>query len=67
MRKMKNSHGRTWNMARKLKKLKNETQTMFDLECGKKHSKTWKMRTAHCRTWSMARKLKIMKNEKHTV
>jgi hypothetical protein len=32
-----------------LKKLKNETQTLFDLEYGEKHSKTWKMRNKHFR------------------
>ena len=26
-----------WNMARKLKNLENETQTVFDLEYGEKH------------------------------
>ena len=36
-------------MLRKLKKVENETQTMFDLEYGEKHSKIWKMRNAHCR------------------
>jgi hypothetical protein len=54
-------------MVRKLKKLENETQTIFDLEYGDKHSKTWKMRNAHCMSWSMARKLKIMENDKHTL
>ena len=63
---MRNTHCRNWIVARKLQKLENETQTLFDLEYGEKHSKTWKMRNAHCRTWNMARKLKIMENEKHT-
>ena len=48
-------------MARKLKKVENETQTLFDLEYGKKHSKMWKMTNTHCRTWIMARKLKNVK------
>jgi hypothetical protein len=47
--------------------VENETQKLFDVEYGGKHSKTWKMRNAHCRTWNMARKLKMMKNEKHTL
>ena len=34
---MKNAHGSTWNMARKLKKVENETQTLCDLEYGEKH------------------------------
>ena len=54
-------------MARKLKKVENETQTLFDLEYGKKHSKTWKMRTAHCRNWNITRKMKIMENETQTL
>ena len=29
----------TWSMARKLKNVENETQTLFDLEYGEKHSK----------------------------
>jgi hypothetical protein len=47
--------------------VENETQILFKLECGEKHSKTWKMRYAHYRTWSMARKVKIMENEKSTL
>jgi hypothetical protein len=54
-------------MARKLKNMENETQTLFDLEYGEKHSKTWKMRNAQCRTWIMVRNLKIMENDKHTI
>jgi hypothetical protein len=51
-------------MARKPKKVKKKkTQTFFDQEYGKKHSKTWKMKNALCRTWSIARKLKTMENE----
>ena len=34
---MRNAHCRTWNMARNLKKLKNETQTLYNLEYGKKY------------------------------
>jgi hypothetical protein len=34
---MRNTHFRTWMVARKLQKLKNETQTFYDLEYGKKH------------------------------
>ena len=41
---MKNTHCRNWIMARKHKNMKNETQTLYDLEYGKKHLKTWKMR-----------------------
>ena len=56
-------HTVTWNIARKLKNVENETQTLFNLEYGEKHSKMWKMRNAQGRTWSMARKLKYVENE----
>jgi hypothetical protein len=54
-------------MVRKLKYMENETQTLFDLEYGKQHSKMWKMRNAHCRTWNMAIKLEKGKNEELTI
>ena len=54
-------------MARKLKKVENETQTLFDLEYGKKHSKMWKMRNTQCRTWIMVRKLKNVQKETYTI
>ena len=54
-------------MARKLKKVENETQTLFDLEYGKKHSKMWKMTNTQCRTWMMARKLKNVENGTQTL
>jgi hypothetical protein len=47
--------------------MENEKQTLFDLEYGKQHSKSWKKRNAHCRTWSMAKKLKIIESEKQTL
>ena len=52
---MINAHYRTWNMARKLKNVINETQTQFDLEYGEKHSKAWKMRNTHFRTGHRAK------------
>ena len=33
---MRKAHFRNWNMARKLKNVKNEKQTLFYLEYGKK-------------------------------
>ena len=62
---MRHKHCSNWNMVRNINKVENETQTLFDLEYGKEHSKTWKMRNAHCRTKSMSRKLKIMENGKN--
>jgi len=41
-------------MARKLKNVKNETQTLFDLEYAEKHSITWKIGNVNSRTWNMA-------------
>jgi hypothetical protein len=52
---MRNAHCRTFNVARKLKHVENETQTLFNLEYGEKHLKTWKMRNAHCMTQSLGR------------
>ena len=64
---MRHKHCFTWNIARKLKNVENETQKRFELKYGEKHLKTWTMRNEHCRAWIMARKLQIMENEKHTV
>ena len=48
--------------------MKNETQTLFDLENGEEHWKGWKMRNAHCMMWNMASNTeKREKWEKHTV
>ena len=44
---MRNAHSRTWIMARKLKNVENETQTLFDLVCDKKQEKTWQKKNAH--------------------
>jgi len=44
---MRNAHWWTWIMARKLKNVGNETQILYDLAYGQKHSKTWNMRNAH--------------------
>ena len=53
---MRNAQCMTLNMTRKQKKMKNETQTNFDMKYGRKHSKTWKIRNAHCRTWNNVEK-----------
>jgi hypothetical protein len=39
---MRNSHGRTWIMARKQKNVENEKQTLYDLEYGEKTEKRGK-------------------------
>ena len=54
-------------MVRKLKNVDNETQALYNLECGEKHWKTWKMRNAHFMTWNMASKLKNVENETQTL
>ena len=53
-------------MAKKLKSWKMRN-TLYYLEYGKKHSKTWKMRNPHRRTWNMSRKLKNVENETQTL
>ena len=65
--KMKNAHCRILIVARKLKNVENETQTLYDLEYCKKHLKTWKMRNAHCGTWITARNLKNVEKENWTL
>ena len=67
MWKMKQKHSFTWNVARKLKNVEDETQTLYDLEYGEKNCKTWKMRHKNCFTWIMARKLKSVQKEKLTL
>ena len=62
---MRNAHGRTWNIKRKLKIMENEKYTLQDVIYGEENGKGGKFRKVHCRTWNMARKLKIMENEKH--
>jgi hypothetical protein len=44
---MRNTHSRTWIMARKLKNMENETQTLFDLVGDKKQGKMWQIKNAH--------------------
>ena len=39
---MRNVHCRTWNMARNLKNVENETQTLSDLEYDEKNDKRGK-------------------------
>jgi hypothetical protein len=44
-------------MARELKNVENETQTLYDLEHSKKNrKKKSKIRNAHCTTWNVAKK-----------
>ena len=63
---MRNSHCRTWNMARKFENhRKCEIRTLGSEIWRGKLKKVGKFRNVHCRTWNMARKLKIMENEKH--
>jgi hypothetical protein len=56
--KRRNAHCRAWNMTRKQKNVENETHTLFHLEYGRKHSKTWKIRNAHCMSWIIEKKKK---------
>ena len=63
---MRNTHYKTWFMARKLKKVEKEIQTLYDLEYGEKQLKMRKMRNAHCRNWIKVRKLKNIEKKKRT-
>ena len=65
--KFTNVHCRTWNMARKLKIMKNEKHPLDHLKNDEITEKSEKKRNAHCRTWNMARILKISENEKDTL
>ena len=65
--KFRNVHCRTWNMARKLKIMENEKDTLVDLKNDEITERREKMRNAQCSTWNMARKLKITDNEKYTL
>ena len=53
-------------MARKLKNVENETQTLFKINW-RDTLKNKKMRNAHCKTWSMAKKMNIVENDKYTL
>ena len=65
--KFRNVHCWTWNMARKLKIMENETHPLDDLKNDEITEKHEKMRNAQCKTWNMTRKLKITENEKYTL
>jgi hypothetical protein len=39
---MRHTHGRTWNMARKMKKVENKKCTLWDLEYGENTGKRGK-------------------------
>ena len=60
---MRNAHSRAWNIARKLKSLEKETQTLQDMECDDILKKTCKMRHKQYMTWSMATNLKSVGKE----
>ena len=47
--------------------MENEKHTLYDVEYGEKHLKTWKMRIVDCRTWIIARKMKNVENETQTL
>jgi hypothetical protein len=44
-----------------MKNVEDDTQKLFDLEYGKKHTKTWKMRNTRCRIWNRARNFEKIK------
>jgi hypothetical protein len=59
---MRNAHCGTWNMARILKNVENVTQTLYDLEYGKKNRKKWKMRHRNSRPLNMEKNTEKYKN-----
>ena len=52
---MRNAHCTTWNMAKNLNNVKNETPTLVYLEYGKKTEKMCIIRHTHCMTVNMGR------------
>ena len=67
MRKMRNAHSRTWNMASNAEKhVKWETHTV-NLKYGEKEWKTWNRKNIHNRTWILKRKLTNVENETQTL
>ena len=64
---LRNVHCRTGIMARTLKNMKNEKQTLSELEYGEKTKKLGKMRHTHLRTKNMARNSENVKNETYTL
>ena len=54
-------------MARTLKNVKKEKQTLSELEYGEKTKKLGKMRHTHLRTKNMARNSENVKNETYTL
>ena len=66
-RKMRNTHFRTWNMAKKLKKVEYLEMSTVGREIWQENWKSWKMRNIHLTTWNMRKSLKNVKNEKCTL
>ena len=64
---MRNTHCRTWIMARKLKNVEKETETLYGLENFREILKKVENGNAQCRTWNIIRKLKNIENEAQTM
>ena len=64
---MRNAHWRTWNMARKLKKVENLEMSTVRRGIWQENWKSWEMRNIHLTTWIMTKSLKNVKNEKCTL
>ena len=65
--KMRHTHCRTWNMAKKnlkMRKIKNAQCRTWNMV---RKLKTWKMKNAHFMPWNIGRKLKNVENETHTL
>ena len=75
---MRHTHWSTWNMARNLKNMEQETNTLQELEYGEKTDqkdladgnktgKQKKFRKSQDRTWNMVKNTEKLENEKHTL
>ena len=68
MWKKRNASSSTWNMARKLKSMENEKNTLYEVKYWQESLKKVKNeKYTLCRTRSKARKMKIKENEKNTL
>ena len=68
MWKKRNASSSTWNMARKLKSMENEKNTLYEVKYWQESLKNVKNeKYTLCRTRSKTRKMKIKENEKNTL
>ena len=66
-RKMRNTHFRTWNTARKTEKGRKFTNVHVRHGIWQENWKSWKMRKIHLTSWKMPKSQQNVKNEKCTL